>query len=114
MTTEFSELSISLTKKLSKLIKKEQGIFFTPNTIIMKFCDNIPIDKFNEILEPSCGSGAFIDYIKNTKTEYTLDAVELNEIIFNELKEKIKEDKINLINQDYTQYNPNKTYDLII
>ena len=38
---KYSQLSISLTQKLTKEEKKENGIYFTPSTIIRKILDTI-------------------------------------------------------------------------
>ena len=58
---QFSELSYKLTSLISNDIKKETGIYFTPNIIIDK-CGSFVLDYMNEnnltitnILEPSCG-----------------------------------------------------------
>ena len=69
MSNEFSELTINITKQLSKTVKKEQGIFITPKTIIKKLVEYIKhfivIDTNNkyEILEPSCGTCEIVKYI---------------------------------------------------
>ena len=58
----FSELSITITKKLSKEEKKQGGIFFTPKSIVKKLVEKVLQVKqeFNFVLEPSCGSGEFL------------------------------------------------------
>ena len=45
MENEFSELTIQITKQISKATKKEQGIFITPRTIINKLVKRI--DTYN-------------------------------------------------------------------
>ena len=69
LTGQFSELSISLTRELNKTIHM-QRIYFTPLNIIsltiysvMKYSNSNNI-KINSILEPSCGSCVFINYMK--------------------------------------------------
>jgi len=70
---QFNQLSIDLTKKLSIKDKKENGIYFTPMDIVKLTVDSLL--KYNKniysILEPSCGSCQYIDYIdsifRNTK-----------------------------------------------
>ena len=68
--SRYSELSCSLTKKLSKSEKKDMGIFFTPPTCILSILQQLKqfVDISNsktnhkfKILEPSCGSGEFIE-----------------------------------------------------
>ena len=57
----FSYLSIKITKELSKEVKKNEGIYFTPPDTIEKIINLIKplfIDyKSINILENSCGSG---------------------------------------------------------
>ena len=121
---QFSELSEKLTKKLKKIIKKKEGIFFTPFNIIkksidlvIKYCteNNITI---NDILEPSCGSCEFIKYINNIYTNINIDGIEYNDDIYNEI-EKINfgnNNSVEIINEDYLEYDNNNEmkYDLII
>jgi type I restriction-modification system DNA methylase subunit len=66
----FSDLSIKITKELSKEVKKNEGIYFTPNEtieLIINLIKPLFIDyKSINILENSCGSGEFIiNLIKN-------------------------------------------------
>jgi hypothetical protein len=83
----FSNISIELTKSLSKTDKKEQGIFFTPPAItdilIQKCLENANGTIFQRILEPSAGSGEIIRGIHRSGiTGATIDAVEYNPIIY--------------------------------
>ena len=41
MDTQYSELTLNITKKLTKAVKKEYGIFITPQSIITDFCQSI-------------------------------------------------------------------------
>ena len=63
----FSELSINLTKELSKEIKKKEGIYFTPKETIKTIIELIKPHLNNpiKILENSCGSGEFIKHLSN-------------------------------------------------
>ena len=74
MDSNFSELSKSLTKRLSKETKKDEGIYFTPKVIIKKMVDFVLNTNFNieSILEPSCGSGQFIDYLNEVYSGFIL------------------------------------------
>jgi DNA (cytosine-5)-methyltransferase 1 len=121
--TNFSDISISLTKQLSKKEKKDNGIFFTPKSIIKNAMTNniFQTQKFNNILEPSCGSCEFIDYIKsNDKIKYkTITGVEFNKTIYETIKSKYdNETNITIINDDFLNYKLDtqtpETYDLII
>lgn len=120
MSSEFSKLTIDITKQLSKAIKKEQGIFITPKTIITKLCNKInefiPLEQFQNILEPSCGTCEFINFM-NTRVEgKTIDCIEQNDIIFNHITKELKftNNVVNMIHSDFLSYNINKEYDLII
>jgi len=118
---QFSQLSIDLTKKLSKDIKKDNGIFFTPFDIIKTSIEELK--KIEEItirtiLEPSCGSCQFLisidDYFKDT----SITAIENNELIYNNIIDniKLKNNSIEFINQSYLDFDSNSEnkYDLII
>jgi uncharacterized cysteine cluster protein YcgN (CxxCxxCC family) len=104
MSNEFSELTINITKQLSKTVKKEQGIFITPKTIIKKLIEYIKqfivIDTSNkyEILEPSCGTCEIVKYIDELFDNITIDAIENNEFIFDKIK------NISFKNKYYGEY----------
>lgn len=100
----FSNDSLELTKELKSNEIKENGIFFTPNTIITK-CFKIIMpylpDIKLKILEPSCGSMEFINYIlkKEAKGEINYDeilCIEKNKTIYDKIKYKEK-DKIKIL-----------------
>jgi tRNA1(Val) A37 N6-methylase TrmN6 len=113
----FSKLSQDLTKSLSLDDKKNNGIYFTPQNIVKLTIDNI-LDYKNSILtilEPSCGSCEFIQFIDNTFTNKSINCIELNKTIFDNIKDiKLINNKINLINTNYLDYNDDILYDLII
>lgn len=144
-TQEFGETSILLTSKLSKDEKKDGGIFFTPRAIVNKALTSAltafgrtPVEI--DILEPSCGSGEFIDTIlanpiftNNTTTSISrqqttarITAIEFNNTIFQEINKKYtqqpqtgdNQQPIKLFHADFLTWKPtNETdakYDLII
>ena len=110
---DFSELSISLTNNISKEIKKNEGIYFTPNNIIKKIIDYVLDIKpdIETILEPSCGSCQFIDYL-NEKGKNSIVGIEKNSIIYNSIS-IIKKNSI-IINADFLDYHFETSFDLII
>jgi len=120
MSNEFSELTINITKQLSKTVKKEQGIFITPKTIIKKLVEYIKhfivIDTNNkyEILEPSCGTCEIVKYIDELFDNITIDAIENNEFIFDKIKNISFKNDVNLKKCDFIKYITNKLYDMII
>jgi hypothetical protein len=115
---QFTDLSKKITKKLNKKTKQQNGIFFTPQSIIKTALDKIinkENNKFKNILEPSCGTGEFINIISN-KLEYeNIDCIEYVKDIYDEIKSIYSSNnKINIVNDDFLQFNTNKKYDLII
>jgi type I restriction-modification system DNA methylase subunit len=62
----FSEVSIRLTRELLKTTKKAEGIYFTPPAIVKYIYDfvseRVSLDGKATVLEPSCGSGEFLEY----------------------------------------------------
>ena len=117
MPNDFSELSIKLTKEISKATKKNEGIFFTHPIIVERIIKYIKTKiKMTDIkiLEPSCGSGEFIEILDKTIRKKTIHAIELNETIYNEVSKKIYSDAVKFFNQDYLQYDTNVRYNLII
>ena len=114
---QFSKLSYELTKKISIDEKKKNGIYFTPNDIIKLTIENIIEYKKNikTILEPSCGSCEFINYINKTFKNTIINGIEFNKTIYESIKD-IKSDinNINIIESNYLDYNDGILYDLII
>ena len=110
MDSNFSELSKSLTKRLSKETKKDEGIYFTPKVIIKKMVDFVLNTNFNieSILEPSCGSGQFIDYLNEVYSGFIL-GIEKNETIYNSLK-----NKSDIVNADFLEVKFERNFDLVI
>lgn len=120
---QFSKLSIDLTKKLSKDIKKDNGIFFTPFDIIrisIEELKKLHLSSIKTILEPSCGSCQFIISIDedNYFKDISFTGIENNKIIYDNINKeiKLKNNSINFINQSYLDFDVNNTnkYDLII
>lgn len=117
MELQFSNLSLSLTKSLTKKEKKENGIFFTPSNIIKKsytlINNHINIKNINNILEPSCGSCEIINYL-DKKIKSNIDAIEINNNIYNNIKKLNFNNKVNIMNNDFLLFHTIKKYNLII
>ena len=123
-TDQYSSLSLEITNLLTTTVKKEQGIFITPRTIINNIMDEITTFISNEeipiktILEPSCGTCEIVLSIDKYFKDVFIDGVELNTIIY----EKIKHfdgptenlNKINIIHSNFITYEKETKYDLII
>ena len=120
MSNEFSDLTINITKQLSKTVKKEQGIFITPKTIIKKLVEYLKQyivinEQKYEILEPSCGTCEIVRYIDELFDNISIDAIENNEIIFEKIKNNLSfKNGVNLHKSDFIKYATNKLYDMII
>lgn len=119
--SQFSNLSIKITKQLSIEEKKLNGIFFTPNNIIehnLKFLLNyIKTNNLfiKNVLEPSCGSCEFIFNIDKYFINTHIDGIELNNNIFKNINNiKLKNNILTLSNTDFLLWNSQKKYDLII
>ena len=114
---EFTELSKLITKSIDSKTKKNEGIFFTPQSIINIIIERINKENItiNRVLEPSCGSGEFLDVIDQTYKDKDITGIEFNNTIFENIKNKTYEaNQLTLINQDYLKWNSNKKFDLII
>jgi hypothetical protein len=108
---QYSELTINVTKILSKEEKKKFGIFISPKIIIYKLLsfvlEYINANGINvqKILEPSCGTCEIINYCDALFDDVEIDGVEYNEKIFNSIKDLTFKNKVNLIKNDFLAYN---------
>jgi type I restriction-modification system DNA methylase subunit len=112
----YSDLSKKLTKKIDINEKKKNGIYFTPATIIKKNIDalNSYFSKIKTVLEPSCGSCEFLNYIDAYASNIEMTGVENNEIIYDEVKKIKFKNPAQIINTDFLEWTPQVKYDLII
>ena len=117
---QYSQLSLTVTKELTKKEKKDYGIFITPKVIIEKLTNSvIKIANDNniiikDILEPSCGTCEFVNYIDAILNDVKIDAVEYNFNIFKRLKNLKFKNDVNLINNNFIKFDNNINYSLII
>lgn len=114
---KYSEESILLTSQINKIDKKKNGIFFTPPSIINTNLQLlIPfLKKIKNVLEPSCGSGEYIDKLINKNKKLKITGIENNNTIFDAIKDKYTTDNnIQLICDDFLKWNTTQKYDLII
>ena len=112
--SKYSDLSLQLTKTLSKNEKKTQGIFFTPPSTIKKNIECISqyIEGDIRVLEPSCGSGEYISAL-NTLMRLNITAIEKNKTIYDSII-GLSATNIDIINTDYLSYINDNKFDLII
>ena len=118
---DFSKISKTITEKISSVNKLNEGIFFTPGSIINKCIEsilNIQNINIKNILEPSCGSCEFITKLNNVFKNTKITGIEKNSIIYDEIK-NIKFDnknnnEIELIKSNFLTLVIDKKFDLII
>jgi adenine-specific DNA-methyltransferase len=86
---EFRENSQKLNKTLSRDVRAEEGIFFTPKkvrTLLFETLRKLGVVEPNTILEPSFGSGEFLLDARRLYPKANLVGVEKNTEIFNTVK----------------------------
>ena len=110
----YSTLSHTLTSCIDKSEKKKNGIYFTPPNTIQKNIQYIePFMKdIKTVLEPSCGSCEYITALKE-RYDVHITGIEYNDTIFKSII-SLESDSLQLIHDDFLQYETNTTYDLII
>lgn len=116
MESEYSKITIDITKKLSKTEKKNGGIFITPRTIIEKLLREVALvaGKITNILEPSAGTCEIANRAAIQYPEAKIDAVEFNTTIYENVSKTINLENLKYIHADFTRWEPKTTYDLII
>lgn len=112
---EYSVISKELTSQLPTLVKKNNGIYFTPPSCVS---NNIKLlqpylKDITDVLEPSCGSGEYITALHKSYPNLSITGIEYNDIIYQKISQ-MANDKISIYNMDYLQYKPNMKYELII
>jgi len=119
-TSQFSELTLKVTKSLSKQEKKEYGIFISPNSIISSLfsivLNHLENDKssIKKILEPSCGTCEIINYCDMILDNVEIDGIELNKKLYDSIKDLSFKNNVKIHNQDFIKYISDILYDLII
>uniref|UniRef100_A0A6C0BJ98 site-specific DNA-methyltransferase (adenine-specific) n=1 Tax=viral metagenome TaxID=1070528 RepID=A0A6C0BJ98_9ZZZZ len=117
MTSQFSQLSLELTRELNKEHKKENGIFFTPRKIIELSVKWLDLSHVKTLLEPSCGSCEFIQYLDTYLDSIQIDGIEKDDQIFNKIATMTSaRNTLHLFHDDFLKHDFPQTrrYDLII
>jgi len=97
--------------------QKLRGGFYTPPKIadfVLKWAFNGT--KGQEVLEPSCGDGVFLNCIKNGNFEYkSVTAIEFDEVEYKKAK-SIDLSSVNIINDDFHKFcnNTKKKFDIVV
>jgi type I restriction-modification system DNA methylase subunit len=120
INNEYSELTLQVTKSLTKTEKKEFGIFNTPNIIIQKLIHSVDEYsgkekiKIKRILEPSCGTCEIINYCDKIYNGVEIVGIEYHEQIFTAIKDLKFKNNVTLLKQNFMGYNDGTLYDLIV
>ena len=112
----YNNITTEFYSKDNLEIRKENGIYITPYSIIEKCFENEKIHKL-DILEPSFGSGQFIDIIIKLlgKKKANIIGTELYKDLFDSVKNKYSDNKnIQLLKQDFLTWKTDKKFDLIL
>ena len=111
--TEYSKKSKELTKQITSEVKKKKGIYITPPSIVEKHMNILKphLKKIKTILEPSCGSGEYLNALDDGVNEVT--AIELDATIYKSIKDN-EYKNTTLINADFLEWTTDKTFDLIV
>ena len=114
MSLPYSDLSLHITRNLSKEEKKKDGIFFTPLETIKKNIDFLEphFKDIHSILEPSCGSCEYIHALKTAHPNLNITGIELNKSVYESAKKNFP--NIHLMNEDFIESSESTKYDLII
>jgi type I restriction-modification system DNA methylase subunit len=112
---DYSLISKELTSKLSKIEKKNNGIYFTPPSCVNNNIKLLQpyINKATNVLEPSCGSGEYITALHKLFPHLNITGIEYNKTIYQSVLQ-LNNEKINIINMDYLSYETDTKYDHII
>ena len=107
---EFRESSQYFNEELSKETRQSYGIFFTPKTARQRIFEILDKEKFNpkSALEPSFGSGEFLDDLYEKYPDAEIHGVELLEPMYEKYSHKP-----NIVNLDFLEYSA-EPVDLIV
>ncbi len=115
---DFTDISRELNSLVSKTVKKDDGIFFTPKTYrhdLIRNITKLADKKIEYILEPSFGSGEFIADIHHIYKHANVFAVEKNHTFYEKVSTLFKENnKIKLFCDDFIEWKTDIKFDLII
>ena len=117
MNSQFSELSIDVTRKLSKKEKQDYGFFVTPRAILEQLFTCIQqhlILNSIDIIEPSCGTCEIVNWIDKVFDNVNIDAVELNQTVFESIQPLTFKNNVTLMNKNFMSLGKAKQYDLLI
>lgn len=118
--SQFSELTIEITKNLTKEEKKNHGIFITPKSIISSLYSVIlkhlknDTSSITRILEPSCGTCEVVNFCDNNLHGVEIDAIEYHSTVFDSIKDLTFKNNVKLYREDFLKFKAAGDYDLVI
>jgi len=116
----YSPLSIKLSSDIDKQTKKNEGIFFTSQSIVQSCINSvqqfIELTAETSILEPSCGSGEFISALLEKNHTMRITGIENNNTIYKDVKhfESPSNPGVTIINDDFLRAVHTSKYNVII
>ena len=118
---KFSNLSLVLSTKLTKTLKKNYGIFFTSTKLVNIILDRLKIilSKLNikilTVLEPSCGSGEFLFGLNKYFSKLNILGIEYNDEIYDKIRNfSLTNNSLVIKKNDFLKFSKDKGFDLII
>ena len=97
-----SDITKEYYKEATLEHRKTLGQYMTPYDIVEATLKSINNKKFKNILEPSCGTGQFIDKILKSNKGTKITGIELDEKIFDVINTKFKDNKkVTILNKDF-------------
>ena len=114
-TMDYSQLSKDLTNKISKLDKKNNGIYFTPPSCVNNTIHLLQsyLKTATNVLEPSYGSGEYVTAIHREYPNIKITGIEYYKPIY-ESTRHLQNNNVELHNMDFLKYKTNVVYDMII
>ena len=112
---EYSTLSKELTVKLSKAVKKQDGIYFTPPAFVQRNIELLKPYLLNasHVLEPSCGSCEYITALCDALPTAHVTGVEYNDAIYESIV-GMNSDQVRLVHADFLKYETDQRFDCIV
>jgi len=104
--------SINYLQSTPKEYLKKMGQFFTSETIRLKLIKMLPKIKSPTILEPSFGSGEFIDTILNFYPDAKITGIEKDKKLFNLVSKRYIDHDVRC--EDFLDFNEKNKYDFVI
>jgi type I restriction-modification system DNA methylase subunit len=114
---QFRQDSLQFNSTLTKEQRQEQGIFFTPRQLRNRLFDVLKLHgaKPTSILEPSFGSGEFIEDALTVWPETAITGVEKNTTMYSAVQTKMSGiHHVALRNMDFLDFPKNWVFDLIL